>query len=129
MVVPDQIPNTDSKWSKIRKGQNRFVTRPIEEMLNTAQLGRQATLSGDKEEKAETFMSQKLQFLQPSKKGDQNKQRTCFNTTRRCGPLRGPSSSSCGGLRPSAEVFFCPSGKKRSFYVCFGPNLGIFGDQ
>ena len=41
--------------------------------------------------------------------------------TRRCAPLRGPSSSSCGGLRPS--------GKKWSFYVCFGQNLGIFGDQ
>ena len=49
-----------------------------------------------------------------------------INCTRRCGPLRGPSSSSCGGLRPSAEAFFCPLGKKRSFYVCFGPNFGHF---
>ena len=42
---------------------------------------------------------------------------------------RGPSSSSCGGLRPSASAFFCPSGQKRSFYVCFGQNFGMFGDQ
>ena len=49
-----------------------------------------------------------------------------FLHTRRCGPLRGPSSSSCGGLLPSAEAFFCPSGKKISFYVCFLPNFGHF---
>ena len=28
--------------------------------------------------------------------------------------------------RPSADSFFCPSGKKKSFYVCFGPNFGYF---
>ena len=28
--------------------------------------------------------------------------------TRRCDPLRGPYSSSCGGLWPLAEAFFCP---------------------
>ena len=49
-----------------------------------------------------------------------------FSCTRRCGPLRGPSSSSCGGLRPLAEAFFCPWGKKRSFYVCFCTNFGHF---
>ena len=49
-----------------------------------------------------------------------------IGVTRRCGPLRGPSSSSCGGLRRSAEAFFSPSGKKISFYVCFGPNFGHF---
>ena len=27
-----------------------------------------------------------------------------LQTTRRYGPLRGPNSSSCGGLRPSAEA-------------------------
>ena len=32
--------------------------------------------------------------------------------TRRYGPLRGPTSSSCGGLR-----LFCPSGKKRAYYA------------
>ena len=37
--------------------------------------------------------------------------------TRRYGLLRGPSSSSCGGLRPR---FFLPFGQKRAFYtVCF----------
>ena len=46
--------------------------------------------------------------------------------TRRCGPLRRPSSSSCKGLRPSTEAVFCPSGKKRAFYICFGPNFGHF---
>ena len=49
-----------------------------------------------------------------------------FNQTSRCGPLRGPSSSSCGGLWPSAEAFFALWAKKRSFYVCFGPNFGHF---
>ena len=37
--------------------------------------------------------------------------------TRRYGPLRGPTSSSCGGLRPLAEAFFALSGKKRAFYA------------
>ena len=32
--------------------------------------------------------------------------------TRRYGPLRGPTSSSCGGLRPSAEAFFALRAKK-----------------
>ena len=41
-----------------------------------------------------------------------------FTVTRRCSPLRGPSSSSCGGLRP--RPFFCPMGKQISFYFCFG---------
>ena len=38
-------------------------------------------------------------------------------TTRRYSPLRGLTSISCGGLRPSAEGFFCPSGKKRAYYT------------
>ena len=33
--------------------------------------------------------------------------------TRRYGPLRGPTSSSCGGLRPSAEAFFALRAKKK----------------
>ena len=37
--------------------------------------------------------------------------------TRRYGPLRGPTSSSCGGLQPLAEGFFCPLGKKRAYYA------------
>ena len=40
-----------------------------------------------------------------------------ITTTRRYGPLRGPTSSSCGGLRPSTEGFFSPSGKKRAYYA------------
>ena len=46
--------------------------------------------------------------------------------TRRYGPLCGPTSSSCGGLRPSSEGFFCPSGKKRPYYAVlanFRPSL------
>ena len=35
-----------------------------------------------------------------------------FKLTRRYGPLRGPTSSSCGGLRPSAEAFFALQAKK-----------------
>ena len=46
--------------------------------------------------------------------------------TRRCGPLRGPSSSSCGGRWPSAEAFFCPSGQKRALFIYFGPHFGHF---
>ena len=40
-----------------------------------------------------------------------------FKSTRRYGPLRGPTSSSCGVIRPSAEGFFCPSCKKRTYYA------------
>ena len=40
---------------------------------------------------------------------------TPLTTTRRYGPLRGPTSSSCGGLRPRG--FFCPPGKKRTYYA------------
>ena len=36
--------------------------------------------------------------------------------TRRYGPLRGPSSSSCGGLRPLAEVFLLFGEKK--YFLC-----------
>ena len=46
--------------------------------------------------------------------------------TRRYGPLRGPTSSSCGGLRPR---LFLPFGQKKSFSCCFGPFLAIFGVQ
>ena len=35
-----------------------------------------------------------------------------FTSNRRYGPIRGPTSSSFGGLWPLAECFFCPSGKK-----------------
>ena len=36
-------------------------------------------------------------------------------------------SSSCGGLRPSAEAFFGPSGKKKSFLCSFCLFQAIFG--
>ena len=45
--------------------------------------------------------------------------------TRRYSLLRGLSSSSCRGLRPSAKVFFCPLGKKR-LYMPFLLILGNF---
>ena len=37
--------------------------------------------------------------------------------TRSYGPLRGPTYSSCGGLWPLAEAFFCPLAKKKAFYA------------
>ena len=37
--------------------------------------------------------------------------------TRRYGPLRGPTSSSCGLLRPLAEAFFALRAKKGLFYA------------
>ena len=45
--------------------------------------------------------------------------------TRRYGPLRGPTSSSCGGLRPSAEAFFALRAKKE-LIMLFWPIFGIF---
>ena len=47
-----------------------------------------------------------------------------YHYTRRYGPLCGPTSSSCGGLRPSAEAFFALQAKKELFML-FWP---IFGD-
>ena len=35
--------------------------------------------------------------------------------SRRCGPLCGPLSSSCGGLRPLAKAVLCPLGNKETF--------------
>ena len=37
--------------------------------------------------------------------------------TRRYGPLRGPTCSPCGGLRPSVKAFFFPLCKIRAFYA------------
>ena len=45
--------------------------------------------------------------------------------TRRYGPLPGPTSSSCGGLRPSAEAFFTLRAKKE-LLTLFVPILGHF---
>ena len=45
--------------------------------------------------------------------------------TRRYGPLRGPTSSSCGWLWPSAEAFFALRAKKE-LIVLFGPIFGNF---
>ena len=47
------------------------------------------------------------------------------NSTRRYGPLCGPTSSSCGGLRPSAEAFFALWAKKE-LIILFWPIFGIF---
>ena len=49
-----------------------------------------------------------------------------FSQTRRYGTLRRPTYSSCGGLRPSAEGFFCPSGKKTNHYAFFWANFRQF---
>ena len=48
-----------------------------------------------------------------------------LNKTRRYGPLRGPTSSSCGGLRPPAEAFFALRAKKELFML-FWPVVGDF---
>ena len=90
-----------------------------------------------------TFCSWKLQFAIVNKIGipseAQHNQMTTSSPkiqtvainwtiilTRRYGTLRRPTSSSCGGLRPSAEGFFGPSGKKRPYYTVlanFRPSL------
>ena len=44
-----------------------------------------------------------------------------FLRIRRYDPLREPTPSSCGGLRPSAEAFYASS-----LLCCFGPFLAIF---
>ena len=43
-----------------------------------------------------------------------------FKGTRRYGLLRGPTSSSCGGLWPSAEAFFALRARKELFWPIFG---------
>ena len=45
--------------------------------------------------------------------------------TRRYSPLRGLTSSSCGGLRPSAEAFFALRAKKE-LIILFWPIFGNF---
>ena len=45
--------------------------------------------------------------------------------TRRYGPLREPTSSSCGGLRPLAEVFFALRAKEE-LIMLFWAIFGIF---
>ena len=50
--------------------------------------------------------------------------KSTFRITRRYGPLRGPTSSSCGGLRPLAEAFFALRAKKELVMLF----LPIFGD-
>ena len=52
-----------------------------------------------------------------------------FDNTRRWGPLRGPSSSSCGGLRPRPWHFFAIRAKKDLFMSVLDKILVIFGDQ
>ena len=43
--------------------------------------------------------------------------KVCLIITRRYGPLCRPTFSSCGGLLPSAEAFFCPKGQKNAYYT------------
>ena len=45
-------------------------------------------------------------------------------STRRYSPLRGPTSSSCGGLLPSAEAFFALRAKKEHCML-FWPIFGV----
>ena len=49
----------------------------------------------------------------------------CIVFTRRYGPLGGPTSSSCGGLRPSAEAFLALRAKKEPIML-FWPIFGNF---
>ena len=55
-----------------------------------------------------------------------NELNTSSQGTRRYSPLRGLTSSSCGGLRP---MLFLPFGQKKSLLRCFGPFLAFFGVQ
>ena len=48
------------------------------------------------------------------------KLKTILVNTRRYGPLRGPTSSSCGGLWPSAEAFFALHAVIMLFWPIFG---------
>ena len=48
-----------------------------------------------------------------------------LKTTRRYGPLRRPTSSSCGGLRPSAGAFLALWAKKE-LLMLFWPIFGKF---
>ena len=54
-----------------------------------------------------------LECIRPSENTD-------IMVTRRYSPLRGLTSSSCGGLRPSAKVFFALRAKKEANYDIFG---------
>ena len=49
-----------------------------------------------------------------------------FIKTRRYSPLRGLTSSLCGGLWTR---LFMPFGQKKSLLCCFGPFLAFFGVQ
>ena len=51
------------------------------------------------------------------KVGQQELGNWTFITTKRCGPLRGPPSSSCGGHRPSTKAFF--QAKKKKFFLYY----------
>ena len=44
-------------------------------------------------------------------------------STRRYSPLRGPTSNSCGGLRPSAEAFFALRAKKELIMLLWEKNV------
>ena len=44
-------------------------------------------------------------------------------STRRYGPIRGPTSSSGGGLRPSAGAFFAL--RKKNLIMLFWPSFGF----
>ena len=57
---------------------------------------------------------------------EENKQNPKLDYTRRYSPLRGLTSSSCGGLRPR---LFLPFGQKKSLLYCFGRFLAFFGLQ
>ena len=52
-------------------------------------------------------------------------QNSCYLIAKRYSPLRGLTSSSCGGLRPSAEAFFALRAKKE-LIILFWPIFGIF---
>ena len=50
-----------------------------------------------------------------------------FNgSTRRYGPLRGPTSSSSGGLKTLSEAFFALWAKKKELIMLFWPYFGNF---
>ena len=50
-----------------------------------------------------------------------------IESTRRCGPLRGPSSSSCGGLR--LRPFFALRKKRKTFQTILAQDMATFDDS
>ena len=76
----------------------------------------QKLLACQKQKKYEHF-SEKKNGLTITFTGLNEAQFVLLRNTRRYSPLSGPTSSSCGGLRPLAKVFLPYGQKKRAYYA------------